>query len=87
MEECEDAPTARAEGDGVPGDVRLRAQKLATPDEADVQRVVDAVTGATWGERNRIMESLFEERLAAEPDAVPVFSPPGTSIGQGGRPR
>ncbi|MCQ4846417.1 hypothetical protein NE582_04190 [Gordonibacter pamelaeae] len=86
MEECEGAPAARENG-GMPGDERLRAQKLAAPDEADVQRVVDAVTGATWGERNRIMEGLFEERRAADPGAVPAFSPPGTPIEKGREPR
>lgn len=81
MEECEGAPAARENG-GMPGDERLRAQKLAAPDEADVQRVVDAVTGATWGERNRIMENRFAERLSENPDAVPAFSPPGTPLSQ-----
>lgn len=31
--------------------------------DADVQEVVDAVTGATWGTRNRIMEDMFHKRL------------------------
>ena len=43
----------------------------------DVQRVVDAVTGATWNARNRIMESLFREDLAANAAGLPIFAPPG----------
>ena len=86
MEECEGASIAQ-EGNGTSSDERLRAQKLAAPDEADVQRVVDAVTGATWGERNRIMESLFEERRAADPGAVPAYRPPDTPIEKDWGPR
>ena len=76
MEECEGASIAQ-KGNGTSSDERLRAQKLAAP----------AVTGATWGERNRVMESLFEERRAADPGAVPAYRPPGTPIEKDWGPR
>ena len=46
----------------------------------DVQRVVDAVTGATWNARNRIMENLFQEDLAANAAVLPAFAPPGQDM-------
>lgn len=73
-----DAPPVEAESEGAARDERMQAQKLVPPDEQDIQRVLDAVTGATWNTRNRIMEDLFEERRAANPDAVPIYRPPGT---------
>lgn len=45
-----------------------------------VQDVVDAVTGATWGTRNRIMEGLFKEDLRAGAQGLPVFSSPGSPV-------
>lgn len=45
-----------------------------------IQKVVDAVTGATWGTRNRIMENLFQEDLQAGVAGLPSFSPPGSAI-------
>lgn len=45
-----------------------------------LQDVVDAVTGATWDTRNRIMEDVFHERLAASEAPLPAFAPPGTPI-------
>ena len=63
-------------------DDRAPSQKLATPSPDEIDEVIDAVTGATWGERNRIMEDRFAERLSENPDAVPAFSPPGTPTGK-----
>lgn len=51
---------------------------LETGDE-DLQRVVDAVSGATWGTRNSIMEGLFFEQLEADPAGVPAYRPPGSA--------
>ncbi|MEG0418882.1 MAG: hypothetical protein RSB04_07365 [Gordonibacter sp.] len=45
-----------------------------------MQDVVDAVTGATWGTRNRIMEGLFKEDLRAGAQGLPVFSSPGSPV-------
>lgn len=45
--------------------------------DADVQEVIDAVTGATWGTRNRIMEDMFHKRLDQDASSVPTFAPPG----------
>lgn len=72
-----------AGGDGggkVADDRRVRSQKLAPPTLDEISEVVDAVTGATWGERNRIMEARFAARLSEAPDDVPAFSPPGTPL-------
>lgn len=62
------------------------ARRAASP-EGDVpargrsvQDVVDAVTGATWNTRNRIMEDLFQADLAAGSADLPAFSPPGTPL-------
>lgn len=48
--------------------------------DADVQEVVDAVTGATWGTRNRIMEDMFHKRLDQDASSVPAFAPPGETL-------
>lgn len=48
--------------------------------DADVQEVVDAVTGATWGTRNRIMEDVFHKRLDQDASSVPTFAPPGEAL-------
>ena len=45
-----------------------------------VQDVVDAVTGATWNTRNRIMEDLFHDELQAGLSTLPSFKPPGTPL-------
>lgn len=42
-----------------------------------IQETVDAVSGATWGTRNRIMEGLFQQDLADHGDAMPAYRPPG----------
>ncbi|MBC2888949.1 hypothetical protein [Gordonibacter massiliensis (ex Traore et al. 2017)] len=69
------------------GDDRVRGQKLAPPTPDEISEVVDAVTGATWGERNRIMEARFAARLSEAPDDVPAFSPPGTPLSDSAEPR
>lgn len=42
-----------------------------------VQETVDAVSGATWGTRNMIMEDLFFQDMADHGDAMPAYRPPG----------
>lgn len=42
-----------------------------------VQETIDAVTGATWGTRNTIMEGLFQKDLAEHGDQMPSYRPPG----------
>lgn len=42
--------------------------------------VIDAVTGATWQTRNRIMEDMFHEDLKAGVAGMPEYCPPGTSL-------
>lgn len=42
-----------------------------------IQETVDAVSGATWGARNVIMEGLFRQDLADHGDAMPAYRPPG----------
>ena len=51
-----------------------------SPKKHSIQEVIDAVSGATWNTRNRIMEDLFEERLAASDGDMPTFAPPGSSL-------
>ncbi|WP_251212293.1 hypothetical protein [Adlercreutzia murintestinalis] len=53
------------------------AQKLYVADADAVEHVVDAVTGATWNTRNRIMADLFQEQLSETPDLLPAYRPPG----------
>lgn len=48
--------------------------------DADVQEVIDAVTGATWGTRNHIMEDMFHKRLDQDASSVPTFAPPGEAL-------
>lgn len=48
--------------------------------DADVQEVIDAATGATWGTRNRIMEDMFHKRLDQDASSVPTFAPPGEAL-------
>lgn len=43
----------------------------------EVQEVIDAVTGATWGTRNQIMEDMFHRKLDRDASSVPTFAPPG----------
>lgn len=45
-------------------------------DSSEVQKTIDAVTGATWGTRNRIMAGLFQRDLRKHGDDMPAFAPP-----------
>lgn len=51
-----------------------------SPKKHSIQEVIDAVSGATWNTRNRIMEDLFKEELAASDGDMPTFAPPGSSL-------
>ena len=51
-----------------------------SPKKHSIEEVIDAVSGATWNTRNRIMEDLFKEELAASDGGMPTFAPPGSSI-------
>lgn len=42
-----------------------------------VQETVDAVSGATWGTRNMIMEDLFRQDMDDHGEAMPTYRPPG----------
>ena len=46
----------------------------------EVQDLIDAVAGATWSTRNRIMEERFHSALEKGTAKVPTFKPPGESI-------
>ena len=52
-----------------------KAEKPASSFDDEVQEVIDAVTGATWGTRNRIMEDMFHKRLDQDASSVPLFAP------------
>ena len=54
-----------------------KAEKPASSFDDEVQEVIDAVTGVTWGMRNRIMEDMFHKRLDQDASSVPLFAPPG----------
>ena len=49
-------------------------------DSSEVQKTIDAVTGATWGTRNRIMAGLFQRDLRKHGDDMPAFAPPGEDV-------
>lgn len=51
-----------------------------SPKKHSIEEVIDAVSGATWNTRNRIMEDLFKEELAASDGDMPTFAPPGSSL-------
>lgn len=46
-----------------------------------VQDLIDAVAGATWNTRNRIMEERFLAALDKGEAKVPAFKPPGEALG------
>ena len=46
----------------------------------EVRKTIDAVSGATWGTRNRIMAGLFQRDLRTRGDDMPAFAPPGEDI-------
>ncbi len=37
-----------------------------SPKKHSIEEVIDAVSGATWNTRNRIMEDLFKERIGRQ---------------------
>lgn len=50
--------------------------------EDEVQELIDAVAGATWNTRNRIMEERFLASLDhGGAKKVPAFKPPGEALG------
>ena len=81
------APVADAFGGGEPvaeGDAsRASRQKLREVSDDEVKKMVDALTGATWGKRNRIMAGMFQRDLRTRAGSMPTFAPPGTDIEQG----
>ena len=48
----------------------------------EVQKTIDAVSGATWDTRNRIMVGLFQRDLRTRADDMPTFPPQGKNIPQ-----
>lgn len=60
------------------GSVDVDPQKVIIASAEEIEHVVDAVTGATWNTRNRIMSDLFQEQLEESPDMLPAYRPPGT---------
>ncbi len=56
------------------------SEKGASSFDDEVQEVIDAVTGATWGTRNQIMEDMFHKRLDRDALSVPDFAPPGEAL-------
>lgn len=69
-------------GAGAPDAARDRAsaQKLRGVGDDEVKKTIDAVTGATWGTRNRIMAGLFQRDMRKHPGDMPAFAPPGEDI-------
>lgn len=59
-------------------DVDRSGGSSVTPEE--IADLVDAVAGATWNTRNRIMEERFKDKLEQGNAHVPSFKPPGESI-------
>ena len=44
------------------------------------EKLIDAISGATWGERNRLMQKCFKQKLRSNDGSVPQFCPPGTKM-------
>lgn len=63
--------------DGKPS-AGLAGGSNATEDE--VQDLIDAVAGATWNTRNRIMEERFLAALDQGKSKVPAYKPPGETL-------
>ena len=55
-------------------------RKTGGVDSSEVQKTIDAVTGATWGTRNHIMAGLFQRDLRKHGDDMPAFAPPGEDV-------
>lgn len=74
------ATWAEPQGGVARGESFCERDEAGSSFDADVQEVVDAVTGATWGTRNRIMEDMFHKRLDQDASSVPTFAPPGEAL-------
>ena len=57
-----------------------RDERLGGVNADEVRKTIDAVTGATWGTRNRIMAGLFQRDLRTRGNDMPAFAPPGEDI-------
>ena len=57
-----------------------RGERAGSVDADEVRKTIDAMTGATWGTRNRIMAGLFQRDLRTRGDEMPAFAPPGEDI-------
>ncbi len=57
-----------------------RGERAGGVDADEVRKTIDAVTGATWGTRNRIMAGLFQRDLRTRGNDMPAFAPPGEDI-------
>lgn len=83
-----DSPVADGRADGgktggcarVADADRASAQKLRGVGADEVEKTIDAVAGATWGTRNRIMAGLFQRDMRRHADDMPAFAPPGEDI-------
>lgn len=56
------------------------SQRLGRASDEEVADLIDAISGATWATRNRIMEERFLTRLGKSEDGCPAFKPPGQPI-------
>lgn len=74
------ATWAEPQGGVARGESFCERDEAGSSFDADVQEVIDAVTGATWGTRNRIMEDVFHKRLDQDASSVPTFAPPGEAL-------
>lgn len=72
-------PCGEAKPAGEPGGEEASGEDAPVRTRS-IQEVVDAVTGATWSTRNRIMEDLFREDLNVGASNLPTFAPPGTPV-------
>lgn len=74
------ATWAEPQGGVARGESFCERDEAGSSFDADVQEVIDAVTGATWGTRNRIMEDVSHKRLDQDASSVPTFAPPGEAL-------
>ncbi len=75
-------PCAAGKGDASgPADTAAVGAAEASFPSNDVQDLIDAVAGATWGTRNRIMEERFLSSLEKGSRGVPAYKPPGEMLG------
>lgn len=74
-------PCAADKGDASgPADAAAGGAAEAPFPSNDVQDLIDAVAGATWGTRNRIMEERFLSALEKGSQGVPAYKPPGETL-------